>query len=153
MVPIVKPRGRLRTPPIGRAVVVISALMLAGCSTGGPGEAATWTTLNGEALTPTSTHVELGVTRLGCASGRTGTVLDPVVRFEAARVIITASVAPLPQGVGYNCQGNDSVSVSVDLDEPVGQRSLVDGTCLGGEAANTAVCVDDAGVRWKPTRD
>ena len=125
--------------------------MLAGCSTGGPGEAATWTTLNGEALTPDSTHVELGVTRLGCASGRTGTVLDPVVRFEAARVVITASVEPLPQGVGYNCQGNDSVSVGVDLDEPVGQRSLVDGTCLGGEAANTAMCVDDGGGRWKPT--
>ncbi|KRC88917.1 hypothetical protein ASE25_13990 [Terrabacter sp. Root85] len=109
--------------------------------------------MNGEALTQDSTHIELSVTRLDCASGKTGTVLEPEVRFEAARVIITASVAPLPQGVGYNCQGNDSVSVSVDLDEPVGQRSLVDGTCLGGEAANTAVCVDDAGVRWKPTRD
>jgi hypothetical protein len=67
-------------------------------------------------------------------------------------VVITASVEPLPQGVGYNCQGNDSVSVGVDLDEPVGQRSLVDGTCHGGEAANTAICVDDGGVRWKLTR-
>ena len=109
--------------------------------------------MNGEAVTPDSTHIDLGVTRLGCASGKTGTVLDPVVRFDAARVVITASVEPLPQGVGYNCQGNDSVSVGVDLDEPIGQRSLVDGTCLGGEAANTAVCADDGGVRWKPTRD
>jgi len=137
---------------MGGAIVVISSMMLAGCSTSGPGEAATWAPLNGQALTPDSTHVELGVTRLDCASGRTGGVLDPVIRFEAARVIITTSVESLPRGVGYNCQGNDSVSVGVDLDEPLGQRSLVDGACLGGEAAKTATCVDDGGVRWKPSR-
>lgn len=42
--------------------------------------------------------------------------------------------------------GCDSVPVRVDLEEAVGDRELVDGACLGGEAASTSVC--GTAVRW-----
>jgi hypothetical protein len=160
-------------PCLGRRLVIGAlsclALFLSGCGTsasdiGGAasptktardtrpsapemGEIGTWELLN-SSITSDSTVLQLGVTRLGCASGVTGAVLDPVVQVKRERIVIRTDVEALSPG-GYTCQGNNSVPVTVELDEPVGKRELVDAACLEGRAVNTAACMDK-GVRWRP---
>ncbi|MHA7141791.1 hypothetical protein ACX80T_09680 [Arthrobacter sp. Sr33] len=79
----------------------------------------------------------------------TGPVLEPKVRYEEDQIVIRTDVEALPEA-GYDCPGNDMVSLTVDLAEPVGARKLVDGGCLAGEAATTPFCEND-GVRtpWR----
>ena len=84
-----------------------------------------------------------------CSGGETGPVLEPVVHMDDERIKVTFAVESLPPG-GYECPGNDAVPHVVVLDEPVGDRELVDGACLSGEAATTAPCVDEDPVRWRP---
>jgi hypothetical protein len=119
-----------------------------GSSASAVGDIGTWELLNSTEVTSFSTTLRLGVTRLECASGVTGTVLDPRVRVEQERIVIRTDVEPLSPG-GYTCQGNDAVPVTVELNEPIGKRELVDAACLGGRAVNTAPCTDN-GVRWRP---
>ena len=119
-----------------------------GSSTSAVGDIGTWELLNSTEVTSFSITLQLGVTRLECASGVTGTVLDPRVQVEQERIVIRTDVEPLPPG-GYTCQGNDAVPVTVELNEPIGKRELVDAACLGGRAVNTAPCTDN-GVRWRP---
>jgi hypothetical protein len=70
--------------------------------------------------------------------------------YEDSRILVHVAVAPLPVPDGiYACPGNDAVAVTVQLDEAVGERDLVDAECIGGAAETTAFCVDD-GVRWSP---
>ncbi len=105
-----------------------------------PGETATWVLLD-PAVGPESTSLTVGVTRLACAGGVTGTVLPPVVEAGDGQVVITIGVEPLGPG-GHDCQGNDVVEYVVELPEPLGDRDLVDGACLAGEAVGTAACSD-----------
>lgn len=112
------------------------------------GATGTWELLNSAEVTPDSITLRLAVMRLGCAGGVTGTVLDPQVHFEQERIVIRTDVEPLPPGA-YNCQGNNSVPVTVDLHEAVGKRELVDAACLEGRAVTTARCTNN-GVRWRP---
>lgn len=108
----------------------------------------TWESVD-QAITSEQTRLSVAVTRLGCASGKTGTVFEPLVTYEQARIVIRTTVVPLPKNVGHNCQGNDAVKVDIALAEPIGQRALVDAACLQDDASRTAMCVD-SGVRWKP---
>ena len=132
------------------ASMAAAVLPLVGCSPAGgatPGTG-TWELLNTGGITPESRTLQLGVTRLDCSGGLTGKVLDPEVRFEKDRILIRTDVEPLPEGA-YTCEGNDSVPVTVDLAEPVGERALVDAACLGGDAVGTLPCSDGA-IRWRP---
>ncbi|MGO2051887.1 hypothetical protein ACT3TP_02725 [Glutamicibacter sp. AOP38-B1-38] len=112
------------------------------------GEVATWELLDSSEVTLNSTSLQLGVTRLDCAGGVTGTVLEPMVQVEQERIVIRVDVEPLSPGA-YNCQGNNAVPVTVQLNQPVGDRELVDAACLEGRAVDTAACIDN-GVRWRP---
>jgi hypothetical protein len=107
------------------------------------GDTATWRLLHPAGVGPRTTELAVGVTRLGCASGATGSVLDPVVEVGGAQVVITIEVEPLPDGP-YECQGNETIEYVVNLPEPLGDRDLVDGACLAGEAVGTAACGDGA---------
>lgn len=130
------------------AVAAGLAVALAGCGLLPGSGVATWALADPAQLSPQSTRLELQVTRLDCASGETGRVLEPSVQYESDRVIIRTDVASLPPG-DYACPGNNSVAVTVDLTEPLGQRELVDAACLDGEAVGTAPC-SSGGVRWRP---
>ncbi|MEE6272269.1 hypothetical protein V2J56_02775 [Georgenia sp. MJ206] len=112
------------------------------------GEAATWALSDPAAVSAGSVSIDIGVTRLACASGVTGEVLEPQVTYEADRVVVEVDVAPLGGSATsiHTCQGNDVVPVRVELDEPIGDRQLVDGACLAGLAIDTAFCLDAA--RW-----
>jgi hypothetical protein len=105
------------------------------------GEPATWTIDPGDAVTAATTSFSVLVTRLGCADGVTGEVLDPVILAEADRVVISLYVDPLDSTLDYTCPTNDANAVLVHLDEPLGNRSLVDGACLGeSPARQTSLC-------------
>ncbi len=113
------------------------------------GEAATWTIDPGEAVTAATTSFSVLVTRLGCANGVTGGVLDPVIVTEADQVVITFSVDPLDPTLDYTCPPNDANAVLVHLDEPLGNRSLVDGACLGESPARETSLCETGAVRFQ----
>lgn len=139
----------MTSPRTVRALTGVALLVLAACGTGTDvgtetdDDPATWELR--QDVTESNRSLDIGVTRLGCAGGVTGEVLQPRVTYEAERIIIEIDVAPIGDGA-QDCQGNDVVPVTVTLDEPVGERSLVDGACLGGEAATTSSCASE--VRW-----
>lgn len=112
------------------------------------GDTATWILLNPETVTPDSTDIVLGVTRLGCANGETGRVLPAVVDYGEDQIAIRVDVEAWSDQPA-DCQGNEEVMFSVHLDEPIGQRELVDAACLAGEAQGTSFCAGGA-VRWTP---
>lgn len=112
-----------------------------------PGDTAVWDIDPAALPSSGASTFTAKVSRLGCNGGMTGTVLRPGVRLEDTRVVVTFTVEADPDG--GTCPGNDWVSNVVDLGEPIGSRTLVDGSCLdGAEAATTSFCADDAGVRW-----
>jgi hypothetical protein len=90
-------------------------------------------------------HVE----RLGCSGGVTGTAIDPQIALRDDEVVITFTVKELPDGPQL-CPGNDEVAVGVDLGEPIGNRTLVDGACVSGTAAASTGACSDGSVRWTP---
>lgn len=132
------------------SAVITGAALLGGCGVaeGRQGDA-TWQLARPADVSAETTRLEVGVTRSGCAGGRTGAVLEPELTYEADRIILTTYVESLSNDV-QTCQGNDVVPLGVDLDEPVGDRELVDGACLVVGAVPTGDCVDD-GVRWAPS--
>lgn len=110
------------------------------------GDVATWSLAPDELLDPKTTFLVVEVTRLGCASGITGTVLDPRIQYET-QVLLRTDVEKIGPGA-QDCQGNDAVPVEIHLDQPLGVRELVDAACLQGEAVGTAACTE--AVRWAP---
>jgi hypothetical protein len=112
------------------------------------GDAAVWQLADPGEVDATSTRLTLSVTRLGCADGRTGTLLAPVASLGTDDIVIRVDAELLAEGM-YTCPDNDAVSVKLTLPEPVGHRALVDAACLVGEAVRTSHCRDGA-VRRAP---
>lgn len=114
------------------------------------GDTATWTVGGDVPPSSLSASFTAMVTRLDCSDGVTGQVLDPVIEAGADQVVITFSVAPLDPALEYTCPSNDAAPVSVRLDEPLGERTLVDGACLGDSAASQTAACETGSVRWQP---
>lgn len=113
------------------------------------GDPAVWTLPRASRPDPTTTSLEVDVSRLGCNSGVTGRVLAPVVDYRATEVIVTFEVEA--DSDGGRCQGNDAVPWRLVLDQPLGDRALVDGACLiDGAATGTSHCQPYNGVRFEP---
>ena len=128
---------------------LVAALLVAGaCGSDdkGPGATAAWAIDMMRPPTKESKSFTALVTRLGCSGGETGKVLKPTVSAGEGQIVVTFTVKALPSGA-YSCPGNDQVPHLVDLGEPVGDRRLVDGACLAGEAVSTSFCIDGP-VRW-----
>lgn len=113
------------------------------------GTLAVWVLADPGAVTAETTRLDLLVTRVECASAFTGEVLPPRVTVSEERVAIRAEVERLDPGQGSLCPSNPYVPISVDLPEPLGDRTLLDEGCANEEFARTSHCEDD-GVRWQP---
>jgi hypothetical protein len=113
------------------------------------GASATWVLATPGDVDSRSTSVTIEVTRLECAGGRTGAIMPPAVSLGTRDIIVRADAEPLPGNAAQSCPGNDSVTVTVALPEPIGDRSLVDAACVQGEAVRTSMCAGGA-VRWTP---
>lgn len=111
------------------------------------GDPATWTLAEPDAVSASSTTLTLNVTRLACSGGKTGDVLKPTFSTSDTQIIIRANVKPRA-GLAA-CPGNDSVPIVLTLDEPVGDRVILDAACLEGDAVRTAFCAKGA-ARWTP---
>ncbi|WP_165909227.1 MULTISPECIES: hypothetical protein [unclassified Rathayibacter] len=125
--------------------MIVAALSSSGCAAAG-GETATWALADPSAVSAQSDRIDLLVSRLECASGVTGETLPPVVSYSAEEVAVRVDVKANGNAAA-NCQGNDLVPVSVELREPLGERNLVDGACMEGDATKTVFC-EDGGVRF-----
>lgn len=125
--------------------------VLCGCTSDGDvrsrdGDPGVWELYDAESVTPATSVLNIGVTRLDCNSGVTGNALEPKVSYEQARILIETDVEPQrPQAA--TCQSNNYVRVRLELSEPIGDRQLVDASCLNGDADHTSFCFEP--VRWK----
>ncbi len=112
-----------------------------------PGDVGIWQLPEGTDVTAETTSFTIEVTRLACAGGVTGEVLEPAVEVTDTEVVIVARVGEQKPGE-YTCPSNDWVPVTVNLPEPIGQRQLVDGECQFGESGYVSHCENP--VRWDP---
>jgi hypothetical protein len=105
----------------------------------------------GGVIATSSTSFTANVIRLECSGGITGEVLAPKIVLSESEIVVSFSVAPLPQGEGeYTCPGNPPVPYVVELGEPIGARQLIDAACRpGGVAERTTWCAD-GDARWSP---
>ncbi len=111
------------------------------------GDSAVWQVAERASIEATATGFTADVSRLACNSGVTGKVLAPSVEETPTTIIVTFAVAPVRPGA-KDCQSNNSVPHVVRLREPLGDRVLVDGSCLpGGDAETTNLC-NREGVRY-----
>lgn len=113
-----------------------------------PGATAVWRVDDEDPPTTSSTSFSALVTRIGCNGGRTGEVYAPKLRVDDDEIVVTFSVEAPPDGAS-TCPSNDEVPYRVEIGEPIGQRTLVDGACLDGAAASTSFC-SEGGTRWRP---
>ncbi len=62
-----------------------------------------------------------------CASGQpaTGRIANPIVDYDESAITITVPVRPVTGGA--NCPGNPWTPFVLELDEPIGDRVLLDG--------------------------
>jgi hypothetical protein len=135
-------RHHAASPPVGSATSPVGPA----APTGTP---ATWFLAPKQDLGAHSTKFTAMVSELACASGQTGKVLPPEVRTHQSEVVVTFRVVPNNPGAN-TCPSNNSVPYEVDLDQPLGNRSLVDGQCLNGSAAaSTSFCVSGS-TRYTP---
>lgn len=150
----------MRTISVPKQLYVATAalLLLAGCAGADanpaqapePGAEGVWELLHPTEVSPESKSIEIGVIRLACAGGETGEIAKPLVGYEQDRVVIRADVVPPADLEAANdCQGNNSVPVTVHFDEALGNRELIDGACIAGEARTTSFCEPEA-ARWTP---
>lgn len=113
-----------------------------------PGDVATWRVDPADPPAPHDTTVTALVMRTGCAGGQTGNVLRPGVVASGEVLTVTFTVEPLEGDGEATCQGNDEVRYQVDLEEPLGDRRLLDGAC--GPGGDRPCAPGELQVRWPP---
>lgn len=118
-------------PFAATALLLAGLLALGGCNLvegtlRGP-QPATWGLAGGQEIDAGTTLFVAMVTERECASGQSseGRVVGPEINYTDDSVVISFEVRPL--GGGQDCQGNPSTRVEVRLDEPLGERLLLDG--------------------------
>ena len=77
--------------------------------------------------TPGSSAFPIEVVERNCASGRPadGRIADPIVEYAEDAITVTIPVRPVAGSA--TCPGNPRTPFVLELDEPIGDRSLLDG--------------------------
>jgi hypothetical protein len=106
-------------------VAMLSACALVGSTDVGP---ATWAFAPGQDIGPETTEFVAMVTERDCASGQSseGRIVGPEVEWSNASVTVTFTVRS-PAGEFHDCPSNPPTAVHVALEEPIGDRVLLDG--------------------------
>jgi hypothetical protein len=113
------------------------------------GDTAIWELEPSERIDSSADSFTAVVSRLGCSGGITGEVFAPTIQLGKSEIVVTFLVAPLDKNVFYNCPGNIGVPHEVELREQIGNRRLIDGSCLTEPALSTRFCLR-GGARWIP---
>ena len=145
-------------------LLFLAAMLCASCGSGSDGppedpvaiapaaEAALWVIAEPASVKPSSKDVTLIATPTGCHTGKVVDLSEPVVELGAESIVIAVAVEPLPPpepDADEGCVGSPPAEVLVELPEPLGDRSLVDGgrdAAQFPDAARTPDCEDP--VRW-----
>jgi hypothetical protein len=92
---------------------------------------AEWALAPGQRVGPGTTTFDALVTERDCASGQSseGRVVGPDIVAAGDQVLVTFAVRALGGGA-QTCQGNPATRVTVTLPEPLGSRTLLDGSTL-----------------------
>ena len=114
---------------------------------------APWEPVSDADLSAEATSIDVLVNEMGCASGMAadGRIATPEVSYEDDAVVVTIRVVPRPGP--QTCPGNPDTEYTLELDEPLGDRELLDG------AHNPPVTPDlerrppDLGVERSPADD
>lgn len=90
-------------------------------------QVAPWEPAPGADLSPTTTRVDVLVNERACASGASaeGRLAPPEIEYDLDTVTITLAVIPVAGAV--RCPGNPDTPFTVELDEALGDRTLLDG--------------------------
>lgn len=96
-------------------------------------ETARWELAPGQQLTPDSRTFEVLVTEQGCSSGQgpEGRIVPAAAIYLETSITVIFAVRPLPGA--QTCQGAPPASVTLELDEPLGDRQLLDGSVIPAE--------------------
>jgi hypothetical protein len=98
--------------------------------------------IDGEAPRNDATTISALVTEMACASGESseGRILPPEISYGPDAIHVVFAV----QGMEgeQTCQGNPSVPYTIELREPIGERSVLDGSQLPPRDATTCPSVE-----------
>lgn len=85
-----------------------------------------------EYLSPDSTSIRLLINERECVSGQEigDRLIGPEVVYTDSQVLVSFAAEP-PPGDAFTCQGNPETPYLLDLDQPLGDRDLVDGRDTG----------------------
>ena len=91
------------------------------------GVARWWVDPAGPAITPETRTFKALVLEQACANGQSsdGRIAPPLVEYQADAIVLTFGVTPFPGGA--DCPGHQPGHYSVTLEEPIGDRALLDG--------------------------
>lgn len=109
------------------------------------GKIAVWDIPQEADITAETQSFDIHATRVDCASGETGEIVDVDIESAENEIIIQAYAEPFEEEEA-DCPANESVIVEVDLGEPIGDRNILDGACEYDDAARTTHC--DTDIRW-----
>jgi hypothetical protein len=135
--PTAAPSATVATPTI-QPTAAPSGTLTPAAPDPGVSQAATWW------LDPASLPIDPQAMQLRgfvlerqCASGQSpeGRILTPDVDYGARALTVTFSIAPLPGD--QDCQGNEPFGVIFELEEPVGERPILDGSTTPARDATT----------------
>lgn len=89
------------------------------------GSAASWWPT--DLVAAETSQLDIEVRERACASGESaeGRILDPVIRSDEHTVVVSVFVRPLDGD--QTCPSNPATPFTLDLDEPLGDRELLDG--------------------------
>ena len=87
-----------------------------------------WLDPDAPAPGPDATTLHGIIVERACANGDppTGRVRPPVVVYGEGTVTITVTVSETPGGA--DCPGNPSVPITIELSQPLGERTILDGS-------------------------
>jgi hypothetical protein len=111
----------------------------------GAGDPAVWDIDPDDPPEPNASTFAALVQRVACNSGVTGRVLVPVITIHEEEIVVTFLVETDLDG--GECPSNDAVPYEVDVGEPIGGRTLVDGACVAPDVGTTAPCREGE-IRW-----
>lgn len=112
-------------------LLALAAVLATGCSlvdrvTGEPPQQAQWAVDPAAAVTQDATELPLLVGEVACASGRDASGrIEVAVDYHDDSIVITAYVRP--REGDQDCQGNPPTPYLLQLDEPIGERELING--------------------------
>jgi len=77
---------------------------------------------------PAATELQLLVTETACNSGQPADGRVKLVSLVETEDTVTVTIGVKPKSGGANCPSNPATPFSVTLEEPIGDRTLIDGT-------------------------